>query len=261
MKLAASRPASRLLSGLLAIGLALGVGLAHAEEITVAVAANFTDPAKKIAAEFEKTTGNKVTLSFGSTGNFYSQIKAGAPFEILLAADDETPAKIEQEGLGVKGSRFTYAIGKLVLWSAKPAVVDEHGEVLKKGGFDHIALANPKLAPYGLAGEQTLKALGLYDTLAPKIVQAQNIGQNYQFVATGNALLGFVALSQVVDETGKLKSGSVWLVPAKYYDQIRQDAVLLEKGKDKSAVAAFLKYLKSPYAIKVIEGYGYALAK
>jgi len=256
-----SRSLSRLLARLLVVGVAFGAGAARADEVSVAVAANFTEPMKKIAAEFEKTSGHKVSLSFGSTGKFYSQIKAGAPFEVLVAADDETPIKLENEGGGVKGTHFTYAIGKLVLWSAKPAVVDTKGDVLKGGGFDHIAVANPKLAPYGAAGVETLKALGLYDSLSPKIVQAENIGQTYQFIATGNALLGFVALAQVVDETGKLKSGSVWVVPEKYYTQIRQDAVLLEKGKDKSAAAALLKYLKSPFALKVIEGYGYALGK
>jgi len=252
---------SRLLSWGLLLGLLVGSAVAQADEVSVAVAANFTEPAKKIAAEFEKTTGHKVSLSFGSTGNFYSQIKAGAPFEVLVAADDETPIKLENEGGAVKGSHFTYAIGKLVLWSAKPAVVDDKGEVLKNGGFDHISVANPKLAPYGAAGIETLKALGVYDALSPKIVQAQNIAQAYQFVSTGNALLGFVALSQVIGEDGKVKSGSVWIVPEKLYTQIRQDAVLLEKGKDKAAAVAWLKYLKSPFASKVIASYGYAQGK
>ncbi|RTL54356.1 MAG: molybdate ABC transporter substrate-binding protein [Rhodocyclaceae bacterium] len=240
-------------------------GIAQADEISVAVAANFTEPMKKIAAEFEKTSGHKVALSFGSTGKFYSQIKAGAPFEVLVAADDETPLKLEQEGAAVKGSHFTYAIGKLVLWSAKEAVVDDKGEVLKKSGFDHLALANPKLAPYGAAGIETLKSLGAYDAVAPKIVQAENIAQTYQFVATGNALIGFVALSQVIGEDGKVKSGSVWIVPEKLYTQIRQDAVLLQNGasggKDKAAAQALLKFLKSPFASKVIASYGYGQDK
>jgi molybdate transport system substrate-binding protein len=177
---------------------------------------------------------------------------------VLVAADDETPVKLEQEGTAVKGSHFTYAIGKLVLWSAKEAVVDAKGEVLKKGGFDHVALANPKLAPYGAAGVETLKALGAYDAVSPNIVQAENIAQAYQFVATGNALIGFVALSQVIGENGKVKSGSMWVVPEKLYTQIRQDAVLLDKGKDKPAAAALLKFLKSPFAAKVIASYGYS---
>lgn len=257
-----SRFPSRLLSRLLVATVVLGATAVRADEVSVAVAANFTEPMKKIAAEFEKTSGHKVALSFGSTGKFYSQVKAGAPFEVLVAADDETPVKMEQEGLAVKGSSFTYAIGKLVLWSAKPAVVDDKGEVLKKGGFDHLSVANPKLAPYGAAGIETLKALGVYDGLAPKIVQAENIAQAYQFVATGNALIGFVALSQVIGEDGKVKSGSVWIVPEKYYTQIRQNAVLLDKGKDKAAASALLKFLKtSPFASKVIAAYGYAQEK
>ena len=233
----------------------------RAADILVAVAANFTEPMKKIAAEFEKTSGHKLALSFGSTGKFYAQIKAGAPFEVLLAADDETPIKLEQEGAAVKDSHFTYAIGKLVLWSAREAIVDKNGDVLKRGGFDHLALANPKLAPYGAAAVETLKALGSHDALEPKLVQGENIAQTYQFIATGNALLGFVALSQVIGEDGKLKSGSMWIVPEKYYQQIRQDAVLLDKGKDKPAAMALLKFIKTPYALKVIQSYGYGLNK
>jgi len=244
-----------------ALSLLLATGLVQADEVFVAVAANFTTPMKKITAEFEKTSGHKVTLSFGSTGKFYAQVKAGAPFEVLLAADDETPGKMEQEGLAVKDSHFTYAIGKLALWSAKEAIVDDQGEILKRGNFDHIAVANPKLAPYGAAGMQTLQALGVYDAIASKIVQGENIAQTYQFVATGNALLGFVALSQVIGENGKVKSGSAWIVPQKYYTPIRQDAVLLERGKDKIAAVALLKFLKTPYAAKIIQSYGYELGK
>lgn len=231
----------------------------QADEVQVAVAANFTEPMKKIAAEFEKTSGHKVQLSSGATGKFYAQIKAGAPFEVLLAADDETPIKLEQEGAAVAGSHFTYAIGKLVLWSAKDGVVDDKGEVLKKGDFDHLALANPKLAPYGAAGMETLKALGVEAAVAPKLVQGENIAQTYQFVSTGNAVLGFVALSQVIGDNGKLKSGSAWVVPEKYYTPIRQDAVLLDKGKDKAAAQALLKYLKGDVARNVIRTYGYGL--
>lgn len=249
----------------LAAALLLLTGMAQADEVSVAVAANFTEPMKKITAEFEKTSGHKVTLSFGSTGKFYAQVKAGAPFEVLLAADDETPSKMEQENLAVKGSHFAYAIGKLVLWSAKEAVVDGNGDILqqgvKQGSFEHIALANPKLAPYGAAGVQTLHALGVYDAVAPKIVQGENIAQTYQFIVTGNAQLGFVALSQVIGEDGKIKSGSAWIVPQKYYTPIRQDAVLLEKGKDKAAAIELLKFLKTPYAVKVIQSYGYDLPK
>ena len=228
-----------------------------ADDVPIAVAANFTAPIQKIAADFEKDTGHKVVASFGSTGKFYAQIRNGAPFEVLLAADDETPTKLIAESAAVSGSQFTYAIGKLVLWSAKPAVVDDAGEVLKKGGFDHIALANPKLAPYGAAGIETMKALGVYDALQAKVVTAENIGQTYQFVSSGNALLGFVALSQILKD-GKIE-GSAWIVPAKYYRQIRQDAVILDKGRGKPAAEALLKYLKGEKARAVIKSYGYDL--
>lgn len=229
----------------------------RAGEVPVAVAANFTAPMQKIAAEFERDTGHKALLSFGATGKFYAQIRNGAPFEILLAADDETPAKLIAEHAGVAGSQFTYAIGKLVLWSAKPAVVDDAGEVLKKTGFDHIALANPKLAPYGAAAVATMKALAVYDALQGKMVTAENIGQTYQYVASGNALLGFVALSQVLKD-GRIE-GSAWIVPAKYYSQIRQDAVILDKGRGKPAAEALLKYLKGDKARTVIKSFGYDL--
>lgn len=236
----------------------MAMGSASAEEVQVAVAANFTAPMKIIAADFEKASGQKVALSFGATGKFYAQIKNGAPFDILLAADDETPAKMEKEGLGVAGSRFTYAIGKLVLWSAKPDFVDAKGEVLKKGGFEHIALGNPKLAPYGAAAVETMTRLGVMSTLEPKFVQGENIAQTFQFVSTGNAELGFVALSQVYED-GKLKSGSGWIVPADMHSPIRQDAILLPKGKGNPAAEALLKYLKSSKAKAVIKAYGYDL--
>ena len=246
------------ISSLLA-GLLLVVSTARADQIPVAVAANFTAPFNKIAAEFEKETGHKVMSSFGSTGKFYAQIKNGAPFEILLAADDETPAKLIKEGAGVAGSPFSYAIGKLVLWSAKPAVVDAKGEVLKGGGFDHIALANPKLAPYGAAAMETMKAMGVLDSLTPKFVTAETIAQAYQFVSSGNSLLGFVALSQVLKD-GQIE-GSAWVVPANLYTTIRQDAVLLNVGKDKAGAVALLKYMQGAKAQAVIKSYGYELGQ
>jgi molybdate transport system substrate-binding protein len=242
-----------LFSLLLAVGLVAPV---FADEVKVAVAANFSEPMKRIAADFEKDTGNKVAISSGATGAFYAQIKNGAPFEVFLAADDETPAKIEAEGLGVKGSRFTYAIGKLVLWSAKPGYVDAKGEILKKGGFEHLSLANPKTAPYGAAGVEVLKKLGLYDALQPKIVQGENITQAQQFIASGNAELGFVALSQVWKD-GVLTSGSAWIVPGSEYSPIRQDAILLTTAASKPAAEALLKYLKGDKARAVIKSYGY----
>jgi len=231
---------------------------AHADEVQVAVAANFTAPMKQIAADFEQATGHKAVLAFGATGKFYAQIRSNAPFEILLSADDETPAKLAREGAAVAASQFTYAKGKLVLWSAKEAIVDDKGEVLKKGGFDHLALANPKLAPYGAAAVEAMKALGVHDALSPKFVTADNIGQTLQFVKSGNAALGFVALSQVIKDS-KIVEGSAWIVPANLYQPIRQDAILLAKGKGKPAAEALMKFLRGDAAVKVIKSYGYDL--
>lgn len=231
---------------------------ARADEVQVAVAANFAGPFQKIAAGFAADTGHKAVPITGSTGKFYTQIKEGAPFEVLLAADDETPKKLEDEGLAVKGQHFTYAKGKLVLWSSKPGLVDDKGEVLSKGGFARLALANPKLAPYGAAGVETLKALGLYDAMLPKIVQGDNIAQAYQFVFTGNADVGFVALSQIAPPD-KPAVGSWWVVPAKFYTPILQDAALLKKGEGNAAATALLKYLKGDKAQAIIKSYGYEL--
>ena len=236
----------------------LGTALVHAEEVQVAVAANFTAPMQKIAVEFEKDTGHKAQLAFGSTGKFYAQIRNGAPFEILLAADDTTPEKLEKEGAAVAGSRFTYAIGKLALWSSKAGFVDDKGEVLKKGEFKHVSIANPKLAPYGAAAIETLTALKLLDAIQPKFVQGENIAQTHQFVATGNAELGFVALSQVMKD-GKISEGSAWIVPSNLHQPIRQDAVLLTNGKGKPASEALMKYLAGEKAKAVIQSFGYAL--
>jgi molybdate transport system substrate-binding protein len=230
---------------------------AHADEVSVAVAANFTAPMQKIAAAFEKDSGHKAMLSFGATGKFYAQINNGAPFGILLAADDTTPAKLAQEGKGVAASRFTYAIGQLVLWSKQAGYVDGTGAVLKTGDYRHIAIANPKLAPYGLAAMETLKHLGLTDAVTPKIVQGENIGQTYQFAASGNAQLGFVALSQVMED-GKLREGSAWIVPSAMHEPIRQDAVLLNSAKDNAAATALMQYLKGDKARAIIQSYGYA---
>lgn len=230
----------------------------QAAEVQVAVAANFTAPMQKIAAEFGKDTGHKAQLSFGATGKFYAQINNGAPFEVFLAADDETPAKLEREGDAVPGSRFTYAIGKLMLWSAQPGYVDSQGAVLKTGQFQHLAIANPKTAPYGAAAMAVLTYLNLLDAIQPKLVTGENIAQAHQFVATGNAELGFVALSQVM-ENGQLTGGSGWQVPANLHEPIRQDAVMLTKGKDQPAAEALMKYLKGDKARAVIQSYGYDL--
>lgn len=230
---------------------------ARADTVPVAVAANFTAPMQKIAAAFEADTGHRVELSFGATGKFYAQISHGAPFQVLLAADDTTPARLEREGRAVAHTRFTYAIGTLVLWSAQPGYVDAQGAVLKTGDFKHLALANPKLAPYGLAATQVLDKLGLTAQLQPRCVQGENIAQTFQFVATGNAPLGFVALSQVMED-GKIRTGSAWQVPASLHDPIRQDAVLLLPGKDAPAARALMNYLRSDKARAVVQAYGYS---
>lgn len=233
------------------------VPAARADSVQVAVAANFTAPMQKIAAQFETDTGHKAELSFGSTGKLYAQINNGAPFQILLSADDKTPARLEQEGKVVPQSRFTYAIGTLVLWSADTNTVDPQANVLRTGSFKHIAIANPKLAPYGLAAMQTMEKLGVAQALEPRFVRGENIGQTYQFVASGNAELGFVALSQVMVD-GKISKGSAWQVPAELHDAIRQDAVLLNGGKDNPAAQKLMQYLKGDKARAVIRSYGYS---
>ena len=233
-------------------------GTALAEQVQVAVAANFTAPMKALAADFEKDTGHTLKAAYGATGQFYAQIHNGAPFEVFLAADDSTPAKLEREGHAVPGSRFTYAIGTLALWSAKEGYVDSHGLVLRDSAFQHLAVANPKTAPYGLAALQTLTRLGLKQALAKKLVEGQNIAQTHQFVASGNAELGFVALSQIY-QNGQITGGSAWLVPSEMHDPIRQDALILAKGKDNPAARALVEYLRGAKAAEVIRAYGYQL--
>ncbi|WP_159812362.1 molybdate ABC transporter substrate-binding protein [Pseudomonas sp. 18058] len=251
----ASRFAPNCLAALLAT---FAIGAAQADEVQVAVAANFTAPIQAIAADFEKDTGHKLVAAYGATGQFYTQIKNGAPFEVFLSADDTTPEKLEKEGDTVKGSRFTYAIGTLALWSAKEGYVDAKGDVLKKNEYQHLSIANPKAAPYGLAATQVLEKLKLTEATKAKIVEGQNITQAYQFVSTGNAELGFVALSQIYKD-GKVSSGSAWIVPASMHDPIKQDAVILNKGKDNAAAKALVEYLKGPKAAAVIKSYGYQL--
>ncbi|WP_223540897.1 molybdate ABC transporter substrate-binding protein [Pseudomonas sp. BF-RE-26] len=255
MFIRASRFAPTCLASLLA---AFAFGSAQADEVQVAVASNFTAPIQAIAADFEKDTGHKLVASFGATGQFYTQIKNGAPFEVFLSADDSTPKKLEAEGDSVKGSRFTYAVGTLALWSAKEGYVDAKGDVLKKNAYQHLSIANPKAAPYGLAATQVLAKEGLTDKVKDKIVEGQNISQAYQFISTGNAELGFVALSQIYKD-GKISSGSVWIVPASLHDPIKQDAVILNKGKDNPAAKALVDYLKGPKAAAVIKSYGYEI--
>ncbi|AOB31165.1 molybdate ABC transporter substrate-binding protein [Bordetella sp. H567] len=229
---------------------------ASAADVQVAVAANFTAPMKAIADAFHAKTGDTVVAAYGATGQFYAQIRNGAPFEVFLAADDTTPARLEQEKAAVPGTRFTYATGALALWSAKDGYVDKEGEVLRRNAYAHLSIANPKAAPYGLAAIQTLEKLGLMEAVRPKIVEGQNIAQAQQFVASGNAELGFVALSQVYKD-GKLTGGSAWIVPASLHEPIRQDAVILAQGRNNPAARAFVDFLQGPDAGHIILSYGY----
>jgi len=230
----------------------------HAGEVTVAVAANFSAPMQKIAQAFAQDTGHKALLAFGATGKFYAQIKNGAPFAVLLAADDETPARLEKEGLAVAGTRFTYATGRLALWSKQAHLVDDKGEVLRSQRFDKLAMADPKLAPYGAAAMEVIHTLGVQANVVPKLVQGESIGQTYQFVSTENAQLGFVALSQISID-GRITQGSAWVVPQSMHTPLRQDTVLLHVGKDNAAAIALLKYLQGDKAKAIIRQHGYAL--
>ncbi len=232
------------------------LGTAHAGEVQVAVAANFAGPMEKLAAQFQKDTGHKAVVASGATGKFYAQIRNGAPFEVLLSADDETPARLEAEGQVVAKSRFTYAVGRLVLWSAKANYVDATGAVLKTGDFTHLAIANPKTAPYGAAAMAVIDKLGLTARLQPRLVQGENIAQAFQFASTGNAELGFVAQAQVWRD-GKFTAGSGWIVPATMHAPIRQDAALLTRGAKNPAAQALLDYLRSDKAKALIRAYGY----
>lgn len=237
--------------------LLLASGVAYAADVQVAVAANFAGPLAKIGEGFTAATGHVLRVSPGPTGKFYTQItQGGAPFEVLIAADDETPKKLISEGFAVAGSNFTYAIGQLVLWSATPGLVDDQGAVLASDQFTKLAIANPKVAPYGAAGVEVLKARGLFDKVSPRVVTGDSIAQAYQFVQSGNAEIGFVALSQVA-VPGKPLMGSMWRVPQALYGEIRQDAVLLKAGQQNPAARALLDYLKSAPAKAVIAAYGY----
>ncbi len=226
---------------------------ARAGETLVAVAANFTAAARDIGAAFSEATGHEAVFSFGSTGKLYTQIAHGAPFEVFLAADAARPARAEAEGLGVPGTRFTYALGRIVLYSADPDLVDANATVLETGDFDRLAIANPATAPYGAAAVEAITALGQLDALAPKIVRGDSIAQTHQFIMTGNAALGFVALSQVAGHD----QGSRWLVPTDLYAPIRQDAILLQRGADNTAARDFLAFLKGPAATAIMARYGY----
>lgn len=251
-----SRKSSLLvLAGVLLLGV---VRTASAGEVNAAVAANFTAPVQQIAELFQKETGHTVKFSFGSSGKFYSQIQNGAPFDVFLAADEKNPKLLEQEGLAVKDSRFVYALGKLVLWSAKPGFVDGKGAVLGKGSYDKLAYADPKLAPYGLAAQETLQKLNLWDKVQGKLVTGESITQTYQFAATGNAELAFIALAQITKD-GKVREGSWWVVPSDMYNPIKQSAVQLSAAKDPVAAKAFMEFLKSEKALAIIRSFGYGL--
>lgn len=230
---------------------------AFAEQILVAVAANFIPPFREIAIEFEKTTGHQLQVAGGSSGNFYSQIKNGAPFDVFFSADMERPKLLEDEGLGVKDSRFTYAIGRLVMWSSNADLIKGE-ETLRSKKFKRLAMANPKTAPYGVAAMQTLQKLELWDSVQPQIVMGESIGQTMGFIESGNAQLGFVALSQTLDPRIKGQD-SRWDVPSNLHEPIKQDVILLTKGKDNPAAKALMEFMLGPQAKAVIERYGYEL--
>ena len=237
--------------------LALGIpAIAEADEVQVAVAANFLAPLQEIAKSFEKETGHQTLITSGATGQLFTQIQHGAPFEVMISADAKTPKKLVKNELALADSQFTYARGKLVLWSVDPALVDAGGAVLKTGKFKHLAIANPKTAPYGTAAMEALDKLGLSASLKSKLVEGENISQAKQFVDTGNAEVGFVALSQIY-KNGKITKGSAWVVPLDLYAPIYQDAVLLKKGEDNPAATALLNYLKGNKAKAIMTTYGY----
>ncbi|WP_421758759.1 molybdate ABC transporter substrate-binding protein [Devosia sp.] len=239
---------------LVGLMLVLPVVQASAAEVSVAVAANFTKPAEEIGAAFTAETGDSVTFSFGATGALYTQISQGAPFEVFLSADNKRPKLSVTEGFGVEGTVFTYAVGKVVLYAPGLDMTDG-AAVLAANGFQHIAIADPKTAPYGAAAEEVIGKLGLAEALAPKVVTGENISQALQFVDSGNAELGFVALSQVIDKP----ASQVWRVPAEDYTPILQDAVLLKTGEGDPAAKAFVEFLKSDAAKVIIEKYGYEM--
>lgn len=230
---------------------------AQADQVQVAVAANFAAPARALSAAFGRQAGPQTVLITGSTGKFYAQIRSGAPFDVLLSGDAETPARLEAEGLGVAGTRFPYALGRLVLWSASPGLVDERGDVLRSS-FRRLAIANPRVAPYGLAAQQVLEKLGLWQAVQERLVLGENIAQTFQFTASGSAEIGFVAYSQV-NAPGKAVEGSRWVVSRSLHAPIRQDAILLQRGSENAAARQFLDFLRTPAARDVIRSYGYDL--
>jgi len=247
---------------LIALALLVISSASWSATVLVTVASDFTKPMTEIAAVFEKATGHTAKLSFGSSGKAFAQIQSGAPFEMYLSASEKYPLELEKSGHAVAGSRFVYAIGKLVLWSATPGYVDDQAEILKTGDFKHIALADPTHAPYGVVAEEVMKSLGVLDKLRPLFVMGENISQTFQFVSTGNAELGFIAFAQVIDiNTGKIGSGSGWMIPDNLHGPFNQTAVLLKKGAENPAALALVDFLKSPPALAIIEKYGFGLPK
>ncbi len=236
------------------IMMVVSLGPARADEVRVAVAANFAPVLSQLAAPFAEATGHRLRISSGSSGKLYAQITQGAPFDVLLSADAERPRRLEAEGLILADSRFTYARGRLVLWSARPGMVDARGEVLRTGAFKRLAMANPRTAPYGAAAKDVLEALGLWKALQARLVQGEDIGQTFQFVRTGNAELGFVAWAQVKAQG---ESGSFWLVPPTLHRPIEQQAVLLARAGDNKAAQAFVDFLRSARAREIISAAGY----
>lgn len=230
--------------------------LSNAAQIIVAVASNFSEPAKQIAKQFEHKYNTKVIISSAGTGVLANQIKNGAPYEILLSADKTTPQQLIQDGYAVKDTQFTYAQGQLVLWSKQTNFITNDANILKTNKFNFLAIANPKLAPYGSAAMQTLAKLGLTESIKNKIVTGDNISNTYQFVATGNADLGFVALSQIMNN-GKITAGSYWIVPQNITPLIQQDAIILNVGKNNPASQQFMNFIKSKTVQQIIKSYGY----
>ncbi len=247
------------LISLLTVALALTSvsSVTRAAEIRVGVASNFASTLAVLAERFEQQSGHRILLSSGSTGKLYAQIKHGAPFDLFFAADLERPQRLEKEGDGVPGTRFTYAIGRIALWSRDPDLVDETGSALNTGSFRKLAIANPATAPYGLAAKQTLERLGVWQALQPKLVSGENIAQTYQFVASGNADLGFVALPQLLSK--KSANGSMWEVPTTYYRPIEQQALLLRKSRQPAAAKAFLAYIRGEGTREILSRFGYAV--
>lgn len=243
-----------IIRSLLGLTLLMATGTTLAGEVRLAIATNFHDASEGLAARFSETTGHSTRISYGSTGKLYAQIHHGAPFDVFLAADQERPELMEQNGSGVSGTRFTYALGKLVLWSPDPHAFADPAAFLRSGDFHRLAIANPRTAPYGLAARQTLESLGLWTTLENRLVRGESIAQAFQFVATGNARAGFVALAQLRDAH---EGGARWDVPDTHHKPIAQQAILLERGKDNDAARAWLDFLASSEAQDIIRQYGY----